>query len=866
MKKRTVNLVGAIAEEARKRGTNKPGHTPADGSADSAAEDQNKVAEKDGAAQVEITVSDDKMKASMRFLSPPQGNCPALTEAHIEKVLAGKKIIAGVNKALIPHLVTELSATAESKKNILIAEGKPPIDGKDATLVFKTGEKAENKDREAGNFVRPGQVIAEIIPPTEAVNGVDVYGKEITARNGKPCDIKAGENVTLSEDNTAFRAEIYGVVSQAYNSISVTPPLTISDDAMRVDLRICPTLSDNSSLQTDDILGLLQHAGIVHGILKGNIEAALKPDQPIQTVLVAQGTAPKDGEDATFEYYFTLNNQDPEALDSERRGENPIDEEEIQKEMFSAGELLAEKIPSVAAEDGCTVYGKVINAKQPRDRQLITGEGVKRDDNGLQYIVDEAAMGYANYIDGTLLTENPIQISEDRLEAMICVHSPSESARLLTSQMVKDRLVKLGIKQGIDKAAILEAGRLASNKTGTFHRLLIAKGKAPQNGEDARFKFFFQKDKQPGKCRDDSGSIDFKERGTIQNARAGGKLAQKIPPTSGIDGFDVFGNLLKADRGKDWNLIPMGGVSVTEDGQIYRAETDGMITVVGEGRIGVFNAYEIQGDVDFCTGNLDMKGTLIINGCVREGFSVKASGDIFVAQGVENSTLRCGANLKVNRGILGNGKSIVVVRGDVHSDFIESARINAGGNVVVNNSIVRSLITSKGLVDVSSGKGRIMGGTVFALKGVKAGEIGSETGIETIIQVGRPPKALKVLARDKKYLASLHKDSRRINLTIGSLVKKSQTGALNQKEKLMLEKLNKLKRRAVMLENRQTQYQKILIQELFADEASIEVEVKKAVHEGTIIIVRGYPLKVVQSFKGKGKFVLNKDKQIVEFI
>ena len=864
MKRRTIKIAGNNAEDARVRGAAKLGLAPDEVSVEPAGEKQFEVTEKDLQANVEIFVSADKMTATIKSISPPRGNIPALTNEDIEKSLAENKVVSGINKEVIEQLIAAMSEASEVKKNILIAEGTPPKDGENAKLEFKTGDHAENKDRQAALFVKPGQVIAEITPPTEAVNGTDVLGKEIKAQKGRPCDVKAGKNVTLSEDKTCFTADIYGIVEPANKTISVKEPLTVSNDKMSADLTICPRLSDNSSLETDDILSLLEHAGIVHGILNDNIEAALQSDQPVQTVRVAEGTTPKEGKDASLNYYFRLSNHDPEELGSMLNGDG-IEEGEIQKEIFTEGELIAEKIPPVPSEDGCTVYGKSINANKPKNRQLIAGEGVKLSENGLQYIVDEEAMGYANLCNDTLIIESPIRISDDRLNVHVCVHSPSKSDRLLTNETIKKRLKWLGIKQGIDEDAVQQAQEKAFSKTDTVHEILIAKGKAPQNGNSAGFKFSFQREKQAGKYIGDTDRMDFKERSTIQNVKAGDVIAQKVLPTSGEDGFDVFGKVLNAEPGRDWDLIPMEGVRVAEDGKTYIAEVDGMITLFGEDKVGILNAYKIAGDVDFSTGNLNMDGSLIINGWVKEGFSVKARGDIFIGEGIENAVIRCGANLTVNRGISGKGKCFVIVKRDVVSNFIESTRVNAGGDVFVRNSIARSLITSKGRVDVTSGKGRIMGGTVLALKGVRANEIGNETGTETIIKVGSVPKAFKMMIRDKRYLASLRKNSRRINNTMGSLVKKSQSVALGQAECVLLEKLRKLERRTVNLESREARYKQILIDELNEDSKTVEVEVTKAVHEGVIIIVSGYAFKVTQQLKGKGKFVLNTETQTVEF-
>ncbi|MCK4829708.1 DUF342 domain-containing protein, partial [bacterium] len=674
MEKRTIIIAGNSEDEARVLGARNLGLKPDEVSVESTGESEFTVTEKDLPARVDIFVSADKMSAMIQSITPPRGNGPALTKDDVLKTLSENKVVFGINSAAIDKVVADMAKTGKVISNQLVAKGTPAEDGKDAQAVFRTGENAKNKHAEASHFVRRGQVIAEITPPTEAKTGTNVLGKEIKAKNGKACDLKAGKNVHLSKDGTCFTADIYGVVEVVDRQVSVRVPLDISDDRMSADLSVCRLVADNSALEMEEVLSVLERENVVHGIRQDAIESVLKSQRAVETVRVAEGTPQKDGVDARFEYYFKLGNRRPEEVDSERN-EDGFDDKKINKEIFTAGELLAEKIPLVLPEDGYTVFGKELKARKPHDRKISAGEGVEVTDDNLRYVVAKKAMGYANLINGTLCIEDPVHVSDDRLTVYVCVHPPSRGNRLLTVGMVKERLKELGVKRGIDENAMEQVVQKASSASEPICDVPIAKGKTTQKGEDATFKFGFRRNKQPGKYVGKTGRMDFRERGTIHNAKAGDVIAEKILPTAGKDGFDVFGDVLQAEPGRDWDLTPIENVSVSEDGRIYKAEIDGMITLLGKEKIGILKAYEIPGDVDLTTGNLKMKGSLIIRGWVREGFSVMASGDISVGQGVEDSVVRAGANLIVNRGIVGGGKGRVIAKGDVRADFMENARV-----------------------------------------------------------------------------------------------------------------------------------------------------------------------------------------------
>jgi uncharacterized protein (DUF342 family) len=786
------------------------------------------VVDRQASVRVPIDMSDDRMSADLVVCRLVADNS-VLEMEEVLSVLEHENVVHGIRQDAIESALK----SGRPVQTVRVAQGTPA-----------------EEHPEASHFARPGQVIADITPPTEAKTGTNVLGKEIKAKNGKACDLKAGKNAHLSEDSTCFTADIYGVVEVVDRQVVVRVPIDISDDRMSADLAICRLVADNSALEMEDVLSVLEHANVVHGIMQDAIESALKSGRPVQTVRIAEGTPQKDGVDARFEYYFKLGNRSPEEVDSERN-EDGFDDKKINKEIFTAGELLAVKIPLVLPEDGCTVFGKELKARKPHDRNVSAGEGVEVTDDNLRYVVAEKAMGYANLVNGSLCIEDPVQVSEDRLTVYVCVHPPSGDNRLLTVAMVKKRLKELGVKRGIDENAIEQVAQKTSSASEPICDVPITKGKTPQKGEDATFKFGFRRNKQPGKYVGEAGRMDFRERGTIHNAKAGDVIAEKILPTAGKDGFDVFGDVLQAEPGRDWDLTPIENVSVSEDGRIYKAEIDGMITLLGKEKIGILKAYEIPGDVDLTTGNLKMKGSLTIKGWVREGFSVMASGDISVGQGVEDSVVRAGANLVVNRGIVGGGKGRVIAKGDVRADFMENARVNAGGDVIVNNAIVRCLVTARGSVDITSGKGQLRGSRIFALKGVRAKEIGSGVGIETIIKVGRVPRVLKMMAGDKKFLASRRKNRQRI---------------LGAQECNMLNKLKKVKRQEAKLGARQARHMKLLKDELDQGKTSAFVEVVDVVHEGTIVKIQGYSYRVTKELKGRGKFILDRETQTVEFV
>jgi uncharacterized protein len=69
--------------------------------------------------------------------------------------------------------------------------------------------------------------------------------------------------------------------------------------------------------------------------------------------------------------------------------------------------------------------------------------------------------------------------------------------------------------------------------------------------------------------------------------------------------------VLPVEAGTDRPLTSHANVLVSEDGLALIPDLDGMVSL-GGGKIGVFQMYEVVGDVDYATGNLEMAGTLKI--------------------------------------------------------------------------------------------------------------------------------------------------------------------------------------------------------------------------------------------------------------
>ncbi|MDZ7641741.1 MAG: FapA family protein [Desulfurivibrio sp.] len=370
-------------------------------------------------------------------------------------------------------------------------------------------------------------------------------------------------------------------------------------------------------------------------------------------------------------------------------------------------------------------------------------------------------------------------------------------------------------------------------------RVVIARGKEPVAGRDAHIEMLTRIEKSAGRLFGPTERIDFRERDTIQSVKKGDVLARRTPPEPGQDGYTVQGQPLVAKPGSDLQFQPQPNVVISEDGCRLLADIDGMITVLAPNKIAVFEAYEVKEDVDYHVGNLEMVGTLLIKGWVRSGFTLRASGDIRVAGGVENAVLDAGGNVEIGGGMVARGGGSIKAGGNVAARFLEWTRVKAGGSITVQDQVMRcQLFAAQGLT-VTGGRGRIRGGMASAIQGIEANELGSPAGVRTVLMAGTNPALRRRLARLDKQLAEHVRQRAKLDTVLGRWFKQGRVGGQPPPEvRSRLSRLAKQRRALVQAENRLRRPQQQLQQELAAiDLEKIKVVAHKAVYAGTVVVI-----------------------------
>lgn len=433
------------------------------------------------------------------------------------------------------------------------------------------------------------------------------------------------------------------------------------------------------------------------------------------------------------------------------------------------GQVLGYVKDGVAGQEGRDVFGRSLAfALESPQGRLEAGGKVRLSAEG-EYRAE--GCGYLCLADGRLSVLPPIWLDQGAMHAYWVLLD--ERPQSLSAEMVHQCLGEAGVVVGIEEELVAQ---LVAQVQGGAHRLglhLLAQGTGPVNGQDAQVEILVDLKRRAGTEKPD-GSIDFREVNFAPNVGAGQVIARRRPPTQGVPGQDVKGQVLAARDGLDQPL--KAGINVEtrlEEGvEVYLATIEGAARQK-EGELQVVRQLAVKGNVDFSTGNLDFRGEVYIDGSVVQGFSVKATGTITIADTVENgSTVLSVADIVVSRGILGR-RTRVQAGGSIRAQFVQEAKVEAGGDITIGNYVYHATLRAEGKVMVRKGVGGkggvILGGEIWGHDGVEAVQIGSTTGVAGTIVVGLQPVHAQQLDRLKANISvcqeHLQKVLRKFNLT-----------------------------------------------------------------------------------------------------
>ncbi|MDR3337014.1 MAG: FapA family protein [Treponema sp.] len=375
---------------------------------------------------------------------------------------------------------------------------------------------------------------------------------------------------------------------------------------------------------------------------------------------------------------------------------------------------------------------KALNAKMVKEVPEDLAANVVKEMDGEYVRVGVFEHNIANDVSAQ------VDVVEQNMKAFIIIKAPGQGGFDITAEMILSLLKQNRVYFGIDEEFITNFADHPVYR----EPALVAEGLKAINGRDAYIQYNFENNQSKVKIREGAnGRVNFKDLNIIQNVVESQPLAKKIVAEKGTPGKNLVGEPLPANNGKDIPLPTGRNVHVGEDGVTIIADMNGQVIVVGD-KINVESVYQVNGNVDLKTGNIDFLGSVEISGNVEDGFFVKAAGNIEIRGLVERANLEAEGDITVHQGIAGKSSGRVKAGRSIWARFIENTNVEAGNMVVVSDGIVNSQVDAFKRIVVKGKRANVVGGHLRATEEISADSIGSPTsGTETICEVGYDLKA-----------------------------------------------------------------------------------------------------------------------------
>lgn len=455
-----------------------------------------------------------------------------------------------------------------------------------------------------------------------------------------------------------------------------------------------------------------------------------------------------------------------------------------------------------------------------------------------------------------------IRVSEDGMTAEMDIDPPAGDAIAVRTEDVYRKLEEQKIIFGIKEETLKKAVELG--RAGQVRAYCVALGNPAQPGRDG---FIQPIAGTPGSFMDTPApEIGLQvQTSDIECVNKDQKIARLVAPTAGTPGRDIFGREIAATAGTP--IAPLIGENVAFDAHagIFYAKSPGRL-VIQDNRIDIENLLCFNKDVDISVGHVLFPGELMVRGWVRSGLTVQADKDIVIEGGVEAAVVRSvDGSIYIGKGVQGAGRGMIQAAWDITVKFAEHTTLVAGG-VLKAQSSMNSELAGGEAVDVTEGKGMVIGGRIYAGNRVEARELGAGTGEATVVQLGVTPQQLMALGRLKSKLQVAQKalyDAEEALARVGLTSETLQAESLTNEGRQLL----KLAKTVLVLHSRcrKIQDQEDSFLKSMKARTSGEVSIRGRVHPGVKILI-GHSTYIVTETLSWVRFKYDTDRRRIKAI
>lgn len=184
--------------------------------------------------------------------------------------------------------------------------------------------------------------------------------------------------------------------------------IRVSQDKLKAYLIIAPFIN-GEELKAADIEELINEQRILFGLKKDVVAKVLEKQKLYGEYLIAEGTKPEEGENASLEFKFNTKGIELKPQELEDGSVDFYNLNLIQS--VSTGTVLVEKIPATPGVNGVNVFGEETKARPGKDIRLPQGQNTQAIDEHTRLIATKD--GHVVYVNGKVNVLSTYEVKGD---------------------------------------------------------------------------------------------------------------------------------------------------------------------------------------------------------------------------------------------------------------------------------------------------------------------------------------------------------------------------------------------------------------------------------------------------------------------
>jgi uncharacterized protein len=330
-----------------------------------------------------------------------------------------------------------------------------------------------------------------------------------------------------------------------------------------------------------------------------------------------------------------------------------------------------------------------------------------------------------------------LRIEDAGLAARLHIGAGPALSRADAEAALRASLAAMRVGAGLDEAALAHAIEALVGDAAVGDEIVVARGRAPREGERDRLELDEPLGPVAGTLREDQ-TLDYRERRLIVPVDAGASLGRIVPGRPAEAGFDVFGAVLDAKEADPFELRHGEGIVCDADGTL-RATRAGARSADKQGVLDVVDLHVHAAAVDLASGNLATEGSLQIARDVASGMHVHAGADLVIKGTVESARIDAGGSIVIGGGVIGGAAEPgeagrVYAGGDLTLRHALGARLVCGGTLRVQRSVATSRLQAREIVI----DGAMLGDSAEAETRIRVRDAGSPAGGPCHLRAAHP--------------------------------------------------------------------------------------------------------------------------------